>query len=75
MVGIDKSQTRRWLKFSDAETADWRLYSMRQTADSGDWAIGERLTIWAVNEQAPLRCGVKAEERTLYFPEVGPPRI
>ena len=35
IVGIDQSQTRRWLNLS--ETAECRLYSTRQTADSGDY--------------------------------------
>ena len=34
-MGIDQSQTGIWVKLSDAEIADWQLYLMRQTADSG----------------------------------------
>ena len=30
-------QTRKWLKLSGAETADWQLNSKRETADSGNY--------------------------------------
>ena len=46
MLGVDQPQTRRWLKPSDAETADLRLYSTLQTADSGDyWREADNLSI------------------------------
>ena len=45
MVGIDQPQSKRWLKFSEAERVDWRLYSTRQTADSGDyWREADNLS-------------------------------
>ena len=48
MVGVDPPHTRKWLKFSDAVTVDLWIYSMRQTADSGDyWRETPR---WAVCE-------------------------
>ena len=33
MVRIDQPHTRKWLKLSDGETADWQLYLTRQTAE------------------------------------------
>ena len=53
IVEIDQPQTKRWLNFSDADTADWRLYSMRQATDSGDywWAANKLSNVceWAIN--------------------------
>ena len=39
MVGIDRPQTRKWLKLSDTEGVGWLLNSGRQTTDSGDYWI------------------------------------
>ena len=45
-LGLQMRATRKWLKLSNAATVDWRLYSTRQSAESGDnWQEANNLSV------------------------------